>query len=102
MKEQLIELASSKVFYASSFQVRCLVNPDTYFLWMCELKKILIDEYDCAVTPIIIGGLTPKNGWYDYKIYHKNSKDLKRRCKKPFFAYEQALEAGLIEALKLI
>jgi len=103
MKEELISLAKEKGFMA------ILLRPIPYkegtrwyslesiryYVWMCELQKWLREKYniDIIITSAILG--------YGYLIYNRYPpKNIANN--KVFQFYEEALEEGLKEGLKLI
>ena len=105
MKEQLIELANEKKFTP---QRKYIFGRDMdYYLWMCELQKWLRDEYGIYATVIpdksydfgllfnVVIKSDAEDYMYDLILRHDGKiMDLK--------LHEQALEQGLINALKLI
>lgn len=110
MMKELIKLAESKGFesyfmIAISF-IHCsehvITDPEFInHLWLCELQKWLREKHklEVLVVPIVIGV-------YSFKIYDISDSVImvlqlhpsKHRSK----TYEEALEKGLFEALKLI
>jgi hypothetical protein len=68
------------------------------------LQKWLREKYHIVVQPMFIGGLTKATSWYDF-IYYSNltdGEDDKKIVDLKYKTYEEALEKGLQEALKLI
>jgi hypothetical protein len=103
MKE-LIELAKEKGFETNHMLVVFGCSPQKlseseedsiYYLWMCELQKWLRDEQKINIDIEFdrCEGLTVYRVtlWYPHLGYS---------CEK--YTYEEALEKGLFEALKLI
>ncbi len=98
MKDELIKLANSKGFVTPCLprgyiSVAASEQLDHYF-WMCELHKWLRDEYGIYIE---IDLMIYEGFFKAFILEHDvlgNDGDL--------YTYEQALEVGLIEALKLI
>ncbi len=91
MKEQLIKLTNELDFYT---EVGYCTN-SKYYLWLCELQKWLREKHN-----IIISVMFELN---TYEIYIDNGYDVGSfGLNKVWKTYEEALEAGLFEALKLI
>jgi len=98
MKEEIVKLAKEKGFLLDINHITCFSSNyviDIYYLWLCELQKWLrdersinmdiefdnyqgIDEYFCTV----------RNPISSYSGLH--------------YSYEDALEKGCFEALKLV
>ena len=116
MKEQLIKLAKEKGFdewleipyqddndgwtyyYEPHNDDRC------YYLWMCELQKWLRDKHFLHIYVVPYG---ENEGWILANIRNLkldllvDKKDIEARMHS-FNTYEQALEKGLFESLKLL
>jgi len=119
MKKELIELAKKEGFesnvhiyprcfnaHIGLFDVDKLNNfHDTkYYLWLCELQKWLIYEYKLHIYIVPIGSY---KGWHLANIRHLTLDLLADKIdigakKESFKSYEQALEKGCFEALKII
>ena len=92
MKKELIKLSEE-----SGFESQYIIPPKEmselhYYLWMCELQKWIRDENGIYI------GITyfkQGNGYWVSRIHYRD-------INIPEPIYEQALEAGLIEALKLL
>ena len=118
MKNQLIELAKEKGFKPVLFEyiIDTLVSEETtlkdsnylYYLWLCELQKWLINEYD-----IFVGYESFNNDYSKFKgqvvfcplvekLEHGRLLIHSKNYKQSSDDFEQALQAGLLEALKLI
>lgn len=108
MKE-LIQLAEEKGFRDRFICPKVIPNPENIndYLWMCELQKWLRDDYRIHIMVIPdkthdIGMLFNCAVKIDAEDY---SYDLIIRYKskiQEFELYEQALQEGLTQALKLI
>jgi len=103
MKESLIKLAKKHGF-VGYFPKEWEYNtnePLRYYFWMCELQKWLRDEYRILVEAVAV------NDW-DHWIYSITVEgamcpfDELSWNEKEYSSYEEALEAGLQEVLKLI
>jgi hypothetical protein len=72
------------------------------------LQKWLREKYHIIVEPRFIGGKTTATAWYDYVIYMPDEYtteyvwSLDSDLKMTYKTYEEALEQGLVEALKII
>jgi len=110
MKEQLISLAKEKEFESSvigkSVNAKYSSKP-FYYLWMCELQKWLREEHRINVESNYLPNIQK------YRcLYVPMTKAIPNREKYSLRSkyygidnhetYEQALEEGLLEALKLI
>lgn len=99
MKEELIKLAKELGFESkivSSIPWKYSQNEELrYCLWMCELQKWVRDIHNIDVVII------PNEIGYEYFIYNRYP-PMKFVGREVFQHYEKALEAGIIEALKLI
>lgn len=99
MKEELIKLSKSKGFFSSKF---CYSDLDelTYYLWMCELQRWFIEEHKLSLEIMFckdefgveIIDMKDTENILNESVFIKFSK----------YTYAQALETGLLEALKLI
>lgn len=120
MEENLINLETAKLAKEKGFISRdklVTVNKEYYYLWMCELQKWLrdvhkinlyisyevIDDSEVAyVWNIIIdipeGTGRKKDSW----DFIKRISSFSEKYMMWYKNYEEALEAGLQEALKLI
>lgn len=99
MKEQLIELAKQKGFKSMLYDLppfQVMPLPEEYFIyWLAELQKWLREEHDVQVYAKPVNN--PNWSVYvDRWGHHLVTEYIVHET------YEQALEAGLIEALKLI
>ena len=104
MKEQLIKLAKEKGFVSITGlrNTEIIVRNEMFYcLWMCELQKWLRINHKVhlRIDVSII------DNWY-FDLFNLNDK---RNCEFPEYynpddykTYELVLEAGLLEALKLI
>jgi len=108
MKKQLIEQAErigfkSKAVKGISIESPFMFNPEVierdnlnYYLWMCELQKWLRDERGYHVESLISPTFNfERHTWCivsDKKMLKADAED----------TYELALQAGLLEACKLI
>lgn len=104
--EELFNLSHEKGFENSTWEGDREVSGDTWFLWMCLLQQWLRGEHKIRVYVE-----NKVAGDFGFTIYIPNPD--KGECigrpwiKQPhytlhFKTYEKALEAGLLEALKLI
>lgn len=111
MKEQLIKLANEKCFLSKLSIILSGIDyiPKTiekyiedieHYLWMCELQKWLMDTYDIYVNSypyqipeLYFGSDIIKFNGITLDLLNQTLHDE---------TYEQALEKGLFEALKLI
>ena len=89
MKEQLIKKAKELGFNQSPK----MPYLEAYYMWMCLLQKWLRDEHRIIVIP------TEDSG--KYICFYKSSETIYFTTVN-FKTYEQALEKGLTEAMKLI
>lgn len=104
MKEELIALSKSKGF--ESLVIGKSVNSKYsnkpfYFLWLCELQKWFREVYGINIQPstdiclewvCLVQSLHPEASYTgESKLFGSNG-----------HTYEQVLEEGLLEALKLI
>ena len=104
MKEQLIKLANDKGF--TSHIIGKAVdakhsNKDFYHLWMCELQKWLreVHNIDIDITRCNVQNHNDGVG-YQYEYITPVIESISDF--KIYKTYEEALEKGLQEALKLI
>lgn len=99
MEEQFISFETAKLAKEKGFLSRdnlVTINSDYFYLWMCELQKWLRDTHKIHITVTSIS----QESWQ----YHitKIGEKLGDRCGEDYATYEEALEDGLLEALKLI
>ena len=107
MKKQIMTLAS-KVGFKSLLVTRDLVpikSPMCYFYYLCELQKWLIEKYNIHLWVYYCMILESSF----YQIRHEISKNEYHNLtnennsnKMKEYTYEESLEQGLLEALKLI
>lgn len=98
MKKQLISEAY-KLNFKSYFGLMLKINNNRmYYLWMCDLQKLLREKYDIHIW-IVPMYLNYPNFQYDFHI-----EDFQRHIisDKGCKTYDQALEEALIESLKYI
>ena len=100
MQKQLIASAKEKGFEShiigKSVEAK-YSNKDFYYLWMCELQKWIREEY--GIDLVILPEHLEKEVGYRCSIEPLNSQSYETsHC----YSYEQALEEGLKQALKLI
>lgn len=98
MQEELMALAS-KIGFKSLLETKDFVpikSSMCYFYYLCELQKWLREKHRIHTT--IISCMISSN---EIKYYIFKGK-LKWNWNELFNSYEDALEAGLFEALKLI
>lgn len=98
MKEELIKQSEEKGFISRDRLVK--VNESYYYLWMCELQKWLRDKHNIDVQAPCIRFNSLKVKGYQYAITSDNYQQFTQEG--DYNTYEQALEQGLIEGLKLI
>jgi len=99
MKEQLINLAKAKNFqpeWINSFPSD-MQNNICYYLWMCELQKWLREKHNIHI--LIHYNVFSEKYRIEYIIHMDRELEEEYPEVKTF---EQALEKGLFEALKLI
>lgn len=108
MKDQLITFETSKLAKEKGFRsiqphILILKSKEHYYLWMCELQKWLREIHNIHVCVDI----SLLKEWYVniYNIQNKPSEfeqtyELLNEIN--FKTYEEALEQGLYQALKLI
>lgn len=65
------------------------------------LQRWLRENHHIIVEPRFMGGLTRATAWYDVVLYSNNAEKDNSRLTLKYKTYEEALEAGLIEALKI-
>ena len=100
MKKQLIEQAERIGFQSIIFDLKTNTDIEIegtiYYLWMCELQKWLRDERGYHVESLISPTFNfERHTWCivsDKKMLKADAED----------TYELALQAGLLEACKLI
>lgn len=100
MEEQLIELSKQKGFKSIVFSDLEITSKLNFFLWLCELQKWIREEHNIE----IMFDLNDCRYFFKIKLI-KNKYGLSEtitQFSKPFNTYEQALEQGLKESLKLI
>ena len=91
MKEKLISLAKEKGFVSNIIgkSVESVYSKkDFYYLWMCELKKWLIKNYNINVFCY----RPNETGYWAYNLENKAK----------YNSIKEALELGLFETLNLI
>ena len=113
MKQELIELAGKKKFY-SKFLYQVAYKYSTkedlrYLFWMVELQQWLREVYNIHIniTKVYECSKSPAkfDGWNIYiagKDFETSFEINNSLISKYFNTYEEALESGLLEALKLI
>ena len=102
MQEQLVKLAKEKHF-EGLFKKEWEYNTKEslrYYFWMCELQKWLREKYKLVV--IISYQYEFDSTPYSYWIYKKYNSLPINQWIDDLKTYEEALELGLLEALKLI
>lgn len=108
----LIQLSREKGFISRDNLIT--VNASYYYLWMCELQKWFREVHNIDIHPSFNLGIKEYGGWslcvtpLDYTA-HALSVLISNRFEymhfeeeRTFHTYEEALEAGLQETLKLI
>lgn len=119
MNEQLVSLPAAKLLKEKGFDIKCLWWYDlstnklscfenSYRYQQRQLEKeintptqSLAQKWLREKHNIHIEIMNMRTGWYCYIHYPCDSQE-GIGAENPFDSYEQALEAGLIEALKLI
>lgn len=105
----LIKLSKIKGFLSKDKLIT--VNSEYYYLWMCELQQWLREEHQIIIDIQTDCTSNPKY-CYQINIFKGNPRDLaemewgwyfhKQEDWCLYYTYEEALEAGLQEALTLI
>jgi len=99
IKNELIGKAYDLNF-KSYFGLMISLNENCYHLWMCDLQKWLREVHNLDVIPNHYGGINFPNTCYNcYINKHLNTES---KLTQVYNTYEEALEQGLLEALKLI
>ena len=100
---KLIKQSADKGFVSRDYIVE--VNEDYYYLWMCELQKWLREEHNIYIQPSL-EMIVLDSPVYVVSIFIKNDKSefgiTRMSYTTGFRSYEDALEAGLYQGLKLI
>ena len=94
-----------KLGFESYFGVMTSVNPKCYHLWMANLQRWLREKHSLYVMLEETETLSSESGiGFYYKIIKVKDKEHLRLEYSNYFykTYEEALEAGLKEGLKLI
>lgn len=100
MKQELIELAIKHKFIPKNLSISW---KEDYYLWMCELQQWLREVHNIyVVCNLFITDLEQKGADYYLFCYDLNNKSVIEDFIDNFVSYEEALETGLLEALKLI
>lgn len=109
----LVRLASNKGFTSNIIgksRESKYSNKDFYYLWMCELQIWLEKTFNCMIGIRFYSGnisMTKKFEWLyeidyygkDFEILLTNTSD---KLETGFNSRKDAMEEGLLEALKLI
>lgn len=66
------------------------------------LQKWLRENHKIVVEPTLLGGLVSETNLFDCSVFYVKNKTVCESKLKVTHSYEEALEIGLIEALKLI
>lgn len=95
----LTKLSKEKGFLSKDNLIN--INNSYYYLWLCELQKWLREVHKIVVESIVFdkGFLENDKFCYQWRVYD-NTEDWFTGLE--FKTYEEALEVGLQEALKLI
>ena len=112
MKDEIIKLANEKGFESKrleAFLTVCIARKDRdsdhfYYLYLCEVQKWLIDDHEIYVVSL------PSFAYWTFKIIDVQcnpEKEIERPPYKDVSAFDydsrdQSLEAGILEAFKLI
>lgn len=82
--------------------------PNTYHESQCSaptqslLQKWLREKHNIVVEPTLLGGLVSETNLFDCSVFYVKNKTICESKLKVTNSYEEVLEIGLIEALKLI
>lgn len=98
MKQELVQLAKDKGF-VTGISYNMPENSLGWLFWMTELQKWLRDKHDIHIRMQM--WLPDESNRFDADII-SNLVDVEEESNNEFLVYEDALEEGLFEALKLL